>query len=137
EHLCLCLNRNEAAYSVHSPPPCGEGLGVGVVVWGNVSASPHHPLPNPPPQGGREQTEFAARADSISHEYARLRCVSCFTLGRADALYGWRRHRAIGDGGRSPTARPSWAFPPSTGPRWLPPAGPFSMSASLPIPAVL
>ena len=33
----------------------------------------HHrttPLPNPPPQGGREQTEFAARVDSISLEAA-------------------------------------------------------------------
>src|SRR5215831_4455596 len=43
---CLCLKQNDAAYSVRSPPPCGEGLGVGVVVWGNVSASP------PPHKGG-------------------------------------------------------------------------------------
>jgi len=39
------------ATGVFSPPPCGEGLGVGVLqaqlpVW--------TPLPNPPPQGGRE-----------------------------------------------------------------------------------
>jgi len=39
------------ATDVFSPPPCGEGLGVGVLqaqlpVW--------TPLPNPPPQGGRE-----------------------------------------------------------------------------------
>src|SRR5262249_46865270 len=64
---------------------------------------------------------------SSTDERALRRCVSCFTLGPADALYGWRRHPAIGDCGRSPTARPSWAFPPPTGPRWLPPAGPFSM----------
>jgi len=39
----------------------------------------------------------------------------------------WRRHRAIGDGGGSVAyRRPSWAFPPSTWPRWLLPAGPFS-----------
>src|SRR5215510_7358729 len=41
-----------AADSVHSPPPCGEGLGVGVVVWGNISASPHHPPPPTPPPAG-------------------------------------------------------------------------------------
>jgi len=57
---------------------------VGVAVWGNVSASPHHPLPTPPPAGcglarfrqilevtkprqagvwlGREQTESGAAA---------------------------------------------------------------------------
>src|SRR5262249_11372635 len=63
-----------AAYSVCSPPPCGEGLGVGVVQFfrrrrhHHLAASP--PLPNPPPQGGREQTEFAACADSIPHEHA-------------------------------------------------------------------
>src|SRR5215831_15171941 len=108
-------------------PLVGRGGGWGSLFGATSVLHRITPLPNPPPQGGREQTEFAARADSISHEYARLRCVSCFTLGPADALYGWRRHRAIGDGGRSPTARPSWAFPPSTGPRWLPPAGPFSM----------
>src|SRR5713226_6687627 len=28
------------------------------------------PLPSPPPQGGREQTEYAARTDSISPERA-------------------------------------------------------------------
>src|SRR5262249_61347254 len=50
---CLCLKQNDAAYSVHSPPPCGEGRGVGVVVWGNVSASPHHPpSPTLPHKGG-------------------------------------------------------------------------------------
>jgi hypothetical protein len=37
-----------------SPPPCGEGLGVGV--GGCGTAVPHGttPHPNPPPQGGRE-----------------------------------------------------------------------------------
>ena len=41
----------------------GEGLGVG---WCNVATLVHHgttPLPNPPPQGGREQTEFVVRAE--------------------------------------------------------------------------
>jgi sulfonate transport system substrate-binding protein len=41
---------NCAADSVDSPPPCGEGFGVGVAQRGN--AEPHRitPLPNPPPQ---------------------------------------------------------------------------------------
>ncbi len=39
---------------VRSPPPCGEGSGVGVT---SLRATP---LPNPPPQGGREHTVFAA-----------------------------------------------------------------------------
>jgi hypothetical protein len=66
EHVCSCSKHSEAAYSVHSPPPCGEGLGVGVARLGAPPfAIRTTPLPNPPPQGGREQTEFAARADSF------------------------------------------------------------------------
>src|SRR5215471_14046503 len=34
-----------------SPPPCGEGLGVGVHPTSLSGGTPH---PNPPPQGGRE-----------------------------------------------------------------------------------
>src|SRR5260221_14756344 len=59
-----------AARAVCSPPPCGEGLGVGVVRYfavGAIVISPHYPpLPTPPPQGGREQTELA------SHGYYRI-----------------------------------------------------------------
>src|SRR5499427_5138643 len=50
-----------AANSVRSPPPCGEGLGVGVSVGARASRHNYDPLPTPPPQGGREQTESAAR----------------------------------------------------------------------------
>ena len=38
-------------------------------------------LPSPPPQGGREQTVFAARGNSIS-----TRCASAFLTGYALAL---------------------------------------------------
>src|SRR5262249_44337894 len=37
--------------------------------------------------GERVEIEFAARAESISHERALLRCVSCFTLRPVDAFY--------------------------------------------------
>jgi hypothetical protein len=64
------MSDGRAANSVCSPPPQpvedgrerpdgGEGLGVGVV----RKTLPVHaatPLPNPPSQGGREHTEFAA-----------------------------------------------------------------------------
>src|SRR2546429_663547 len=49
-----------AASSVDSPPPCGEGLGVGVVQCGDAAPNRATPLPSPPPQGGREQTECVA-----------------------------------------------------------------------------
>src|SRR5262245_55953700 len=40
-----------------SPPPCGEGLGVGVLACARVATheSAATPLPSPPPQGGRER----------------------------------------------------------------------------------
>jgi len=37
-----------------------EGLGVGVVVW-RTERTTSTPLPNPPPQGGREHTERVMR----------------------------------------------------------------------------
>src|SRR5262245_53643145 len=70
EHVCLCLTHNDAARSVQSLPLVGRGWGWGSRDWRTAVCHAHHPLPNPPPQGGREQTEFAARADSISHERA-------------------------------------------------------------------
>src|SRR5262249_20168098 len=42
-----------------SLPPCGGGTGRGVAA---NSESGTTPLPTPPPQGGREQAEFASRA---------------------------------------------------------------------------
>jgi error-prone DNA polymerase len=43
-----------------SPPPCGEGLGVGVVRCDDALPDRTTPHPNPPPQGGREQAESTA-----------------------------------------------------------------------------
>jgi hypothetical protein len=39
-----------------SPPPCGEASGVGVAQCGTAVPHGTTPLPNPPPQGGREST---------------------------------------------------------------------------------
>ncbi len=41
----LCWMHNHAAYSVCSPPPCGEGLGVGVVVRHAPRATTTTPTP--------------------------------------------------------------------------------------------
>ncbi|NEW90129.1 hypothetical protein DU475_23080, partial [Rhodopseudomonas sp. WA056] len=50
-----------------SPPPCGEGSGVGVHIGSFASG---HPPPRPSPQGGREQAGArgaAHRAIESSH----------------------------------------------------------------------
>jgi 3-methylcrotonyl-CoA carboxylase alpha subunit len=49
-----------------SPPPCGEGLGVGVENGPPLSATSPTLLPSPPPQGGREPTALGARNPSGS-----------------------------------------------------------------------
>src|SRR3954454_9487423 len=41
-----------AAHSVRSPPPCGEGLGVGVAVGGDLSRNNDVPPPQPSPTRG-------------------------------------------------------------------------------------
>jgi hypothetical protein len=51
-------------------PLVGRGWGWGSTSEGTVVHHRTTPLPSPPPQGGREQTEFAARADSATHESA-------------------------------------------------------------------
>jgi Protein of unknown function (DUF3306) len=53
--------KRAAAETAGSPPPCGEGLGVGVAESGTAVVTRTTPLPSPPPQGGREQSESAER----------------------------------------------------------------------------
>src|SRR6266478_7779672 len=62
----------------------------------------HHritPLPNPPPQGGREQTEFYARTDSISHERVLNRhgdrLEGAIAVDEVDALLNDAQTRAV------------------------------------------
>ena len=55
--------RHRRALGVLPSPSCGEGWGGGWWRWRTRSRpTTTTPLPTPPPQGGREQTEFAARA---------------------------------------------------------------------------
>src|SRR5215831_15258730 len=78
----LFLMQNHVAHSVCSPPPCGEGLGVGVRQWITARPPPRRSaaklaqaaqacLRAPTlPTRGRVKTEFAARAESTSPECA-------------------------------------------------------------------
>jgi hypothetical protein len=45
EHVLVDSMYDRAASSAYSPPPCGEGLGVGVVMNRNVIALSHDPPP--------------------------------------------------------------------------------------------
>jgi pyruvate dehydrogenase E1 component beta subunit len=63
---------NRAASSIGSPSPCGEGLGVEVIVADRSRATTMTPLPSSPPQGGREGTEPAARAAANSERQLKF-----------------------------------------------------------------
>ena len=52
-----------------SPPPCGERVRGGGDPIARAVPPRATPLPNPPPQGGREQTEFARIVMLKSHEH--------------------------------------------------------------------
>src|SRR5215475_12392613 len=73
KHVRLCLKQVSAAYSVCSPPTCGEGLGVGVVRF--LPRSRHHYLaaspPSPPsPKRGEGADRVRRLADSTPRERA-------------------------------------------------------------------
>src|SRR5882672_5307203 len=66
-----------------SPPPCGEGLGVGVGRGGKAVPQGTTPHPNPPPQGGRESTRLSSA--SIAHGPALSEVVATLaSLGKSD-----------------------------------------------------
>src|SRR5262245_51353254 len=62
EHVRLCLKHVSPAYSVRSPPPFGEGLGVGVRQRIAARPPPRRFAPTLPTRG-RVKSEFAAGAD--------------------------------------------------------------------------
>src|SRR5258706_6267036 len=74
------LESARAANSVCSLPPCGGGLGRGVVRvkwrWGHPPTNCGTPTPDPSPQGGGEHTECVAPPLCINtNEQALLRQV--------------------------------------------------------------
>src|SRR4029450_8356321 len=83
------LIHNDAADSVRSPPPCGEGWGVGVSVGHARRATTTTPTPpalaavrrGDPPRKGEGRTESAAcaelRTEWASRDYARTGSAGC------------------------------------------------------------
>ncbi len=70
---------------VCSPPPCGEGVGMGVgKLRASIDAftSPPDPPPFPPPPGGREQTARRSRAHPL------VFVMPGYGLGQYGRLYG-------------------------------------------------
>src|SRR5262245_10814185 len=70
EHDRLHVKHVSAAYSVRSPPPCGEGSGVGVRPRLTARPPPRRFAPTLPTRGMVE-TELAACTDFTSHNRAR------------------------------------------------------------------
>jgi len=64
-----------------SPPPCGEGLGVGVERFCKSDLSPNHPPPYPPPQGGREKKIVFVLPAHEQRRHGRLSGHGLNTLG--------------------------------------------------------
>jgi len=68
---------------ISSPPPCGEGSGVGVRKFNahvDDHVRPHDLPPYPPPQGGREKILFVLPAYTL-REYGRLSGHGLNSLG--------------------------------------------------------
>src|SRR5579883_249250 len=100
--------------ALSSPPPCGEGSGVGVATSAAVKGTP---LPNPPPQGGRE-TSRAGRPPMITQlEFARAGIITKEmiyvaereNLGRKQQLE--RAEAALADGESFGAAVPAFITP--------------------------
>ena len=70
-----------AACTVCSPPPCGEGLGVGVAVGGYSLRHNYDPPPQPSPTRGREQTAVASQLSCIQLNGTRFRIITRASRG--------------------------------------------------------
>src|SRR6266849_3340303 len=103
------LTHNAAANSAGLPSPLWGGVGGGGDSWRtHFMQTTTTPLPSPPPQGGREQAEFVARADSNSSEHALTR------RARGRRLIAWLT------GARRSALRRGPAVLHSVGPRSIP-----------------
>jgi hypothetical protein len=71
------LEHDQAART--SPPPCGEGLGVGVTSYARSTPSGTTPLPNPPPPPGR------LRPSSTGYGGRESAADAAFTIARLEA----------------------------------------------------
>jgi protein ImuA len=82
---------------ISSPPPCGEGLGVGVgrsCPSVNVVTSPRDPPPLPPPQGGMEKIVFVMPAYGRRfHGRLHGHGLNCLGLDPARAILVETAHR--------------------------------------------
>src|SRR5262245_58347010 len=87
------LRRDGAAYS--SPPPCGEGLGVGVEPSGTARVPRHDPPPHPSPTRG----EGAPRPKLAPNDPLPSPTLPSALAGKE----GWR---ARGEGGGYPARLP-------------------------------
>src|SRR5690242_1796179 len=95
------LIHSGATSSVHSPPPCGEGLGVGVHM-----KEREPPPPTPPPhsqrksaaRGGGEYIESAAPIRDAANGEREFHCVCCAVVHRPHRLIF--QIEPVRDGGR-------------------------------------
>src|SRR5262249_6996487 len=106
-----------ATQSVDSPPPCGEGFGVDVLLCGNARASPHHPHPGaglrpspqgvgygpscplvlPPPTRFLSRRALEPRERFVDLEAARLGCFALLALAFDYVLRRARDEVGIGE----------------------------------------
>src|SRR5262249_1092110 len=92
-----------------SPPPCGEGLGVGVV-GGGISV-PH--LPDPPPQSSPTRGEgIAAAPPRLNSAPTRPPVGTGFRCGRAANASPPPRGERLGGGARGGMSVPQLPDPP-------------------------
>src|SRR5215470_8999402 len=121
------LRRGGAANS--SPPPCGEGLGVGVVRGGTALPQPPDPPPRPSPSRNRVYAGFGhsikrSKSATADFDWGRETRRHCHHISQR--LWEVRARQRAGKGGRPFSMRGVAAVPTRTvfGGRTLPLRGP-------------